>query len=43
VCAVVVGPGPDVRIRVIDGATAVQFLVNVKQMIEDPETPLIEG
>jgi 2-oxoglutarate dehydrogenase E2 component (dihydrolipoamide succinyltransferase) len=29
--------------RVIDGATAVQFLVVVKQMIEDPETLLIEG
>ena len=29
--------------RVIDGATAVQFLVKVKQMIEDPETMLIEG
>lgn len=29
--------------RVIDGATAVQFLVKVKQMIEGPETLLIEG
>lgn len=29
--------------RVIDGATAVQFLVRVKQLIEDPETLLIEG
>ena len=29
--------------RVIDGATAVRFLVTVKQMIEDPETLLIEG
>jgi 2-oxoglutarate dehydrogenase E2 component (dihydrolipoamide succinyltransferase) len=29
--------------RVIDGATAVQFLVRIKQMIEDPETLLIEG
>jgi 2-oxoglutarate dehydrogenase E2 component (dihydrolipoamide succinyltransferase) len=29
--------------RVIDGATAVQFLVKVKQLIEDPETLLIEG
>lgn len=29
--------------RVVDGATAVQFLVRVKQMIEDPETLLIEG
>jgi 2-oxoglutarate dehydrogenase E2 component (dihydrolipoamide succinyltransferase) len=29
--------------RVIDGATAVRFLVKVKQLIEDPETLLIEG
>jgi 2-oxoglutarate dehydrogenase E2 component (dihydrolipoamide succinyltransferase) len=29
--------------RVIDGATAVQFLVKVKHLIEDPETLLIEG
>ena len=29
--------------RVIDGATAVQYLVKIKQMIEDPETLLIEG
>jgi 2-oxoglutarate dehydrogenase E2 component (dihydrolipoamide succinyltransferase) len=29
--------------RVVDGATAVRFLVTVKQMIEDPETLLIEG
>lgn len=29
--------------RVIDGATAVRFLVAIKQMIEDPETLLIEG
>jgi 2-oxoglutarate dehydrogenase E2 component (dihydrolipoamide succinyltransferase) len=29
--------------RVIDGATAVRFLVTVKQLIEDPETLLIEG
>ena len=29
--------------RVIDGATAVQYLVKVKQMIEDSETLLIEG
>ena len=29
--------------RVIDGATAVQFLVKIKQLIEDPETLLIEG
>jgi 2-oxoglutarate dehydrogenase E2 component (dihydrolipoamide succinyltransferase) len=29
--------------RVIDGATAVRFLVKVKQLVEDPETLLIEG
>jgi 2-oxoglutarate dehydrogenase E2 component (dihydrolipoamide succinyltransferase) len=29
--------------RVIDGATSVRFLVTVKQMVEDPETLLIEG
>jgi 2-oxoglutarate dehydrogenase E2 component (dihydrolipoamide succinyltransferase) len=29
--------------RVIDGATAVQYLVKIKQLIEDPETLLIEG
>ncbi len=29
--------------RVVDGATAVRFLVKVKQLIEDPETLLIEG
>jgi 2-oxoglutarate dehydrogenase E2 component (dihydrolipoamide succinyltransferase) len=29
--------------RVVDGATAVQFLVKIKQLIEDPETLLIEG
>jgi 2-oxoglutarate dehydrogenase E2 component (dihydrolipoamide succinyltransferase) len=29
--------------RVIDGATAVQFLVRIKQLIEDQETLLIEG
>jgi 2-oxoglutarate dehydrogenase E2 component (dihydrolipoamide succinyltransferase) len=29
--------------RVIDGATAVQYLVKIKLMIEDPETLLIEG
>ena len=29
--------------RIVDGATAVQFLVKVKQLIEDPETLLIEG
>ena len=28
--------------RVIDGATAVQFQVKIQQMIEDPETLLIE-
>jgi 2-oxoglutarate dehydrogenase E2 component (dihydrolipoamide succinyltransferase) len=29
--------------RIVDGAEAVQFLVKVKQMIEDPETLLLEG
>lgn len=29
--------------RVIDGSTAVQFLVKVKDLIEDPETLLLEG
>ncbi len=29
--------------RVVDGATSVQFLVKVKQLLEDPETLLIEG
>jgi 2-oxoglutarate dehydrogenase E2 component (dihydrolipoamide succinyltransferase) len=29
--------------RVIDGAPAVQYLVKIKQLIEDPETLLIEG
>jgi 2-oxoglutarate dehydrogenase E2 component (dihydrolipoamide succinyltransferase) len=29
--------------RIIDGATAVQFLVKIKQMIEVSETLLIEG
>jgi 2-oxoglutarate dehydrogenase E2 component (dihydrolipoamide succinyltransferase) len=29
--------------RVIDGREAVQFLVRVKALIEDPETLLLEG
>lgn len=29
--------------RVVDGATSVQFLVKVKQLLEDPETMLLEG
>lgn len=29
--------------RVVDGSTSVQFLVRVKQLLEDPETLLIEG
>jgi 2-oxoglutarate dehydrogenase E2 component (dihydrolipoamide succinyltransferase) len=29
--------------RVVDGSTAVQFLVRIKQLIEDPETLLLEG
>ncbi len=29
--------------RIVDGREAVQFLVKVKQLIEDPETLLIEG
>ena len=29
--------------RVVDGSTAVQFLVKIKQLIEDPETLLLEG
>ena len=29
--------------RVIDGREAVQFLVRVKELIEDPETLLLEG
>lgn len=29
--------------RVVDGSTAVRFLVKIKEMIEDPETLLIEG
>ncbi|MBO9598222.1 MAG: dihydrolipoyllysine-residue succinyltransferase, partial [Cohnella sp.] len=29
--------------RIVDGAEAVQFLVKVKQMLEDPETLLLEG
>lgn len=29
--------------RIVDGAEAVQFLVKIKDMLEDPETLLIEG
>jgi 2-oxoglutarate dehydrogenase E2 component (dihydrolipoamide succinyltransferase) len=29
--------------RIVDGSEAVQFLVSIKQMIEDPETLLLEG
>jgi 2-oxoglutarate dehydrogenase E2 component (dihydrolipoamide succinyltransferase) len=29
--------------RIVDGADAVQFLVRVKELIEDPETLLLEG
>ena len=29
--------------RIVDGSEAVRFLVTVKQMIEDPETMLLEG
>jgi 2-oxoglutarate dehydrogenase E2 component (dihydrolipoamide succinyltransferase) len=27
----------------VDGADAVQFLVRIKELIEDPETLLLEG
>ncbi len=29
--------------RIVDGSEAVRFLVTVKQMVEDPETMLLEG
>jgi 2-oxoglutarate dehydrogenase E2 component (dihydrolipoamide succinyltransferase) len=29
--------------RVVDGREAVQFLVRVKELVEDPETLLLEG
>ncbi len=29
--------------RVVDGSTAVRFLVKVKELIEDPTTLLLEG
>jgi 2-oxoglutarate dehydrogenase E2 component (dihydrolipoamide succinyltransferase) len=29
--------------RIVDGREAVQFLVRVKELIEDPESLLIEG
>ena len=29
--------------RIVDGREAVQFLVRVKELLEDPETLLLEG
>jgi 2-oxoglutarate dehydrogenase E2 component (dihydrolipoamide succinyltransferase) len=29
--------------RIVDGREAVQFLVRVKDLVEDPETMLLEG
>jgi 2-oxoglutarate dehydrogenase E2 component (dihydrolipoamide succinyltransferase) len=29
--------------RVVDGKDAVQFLVRIKELVEDPESLLIEG
>ncbi len=29
--------------RIVDGSEAVRFLVTVKQLLEDPETMLLEG
>jgi 2-oxoglutarate dehydrogenase E2 component (dihydrolipoamide succinyltransferase) len=29
--------------RIVDGADAVQFLVRIKELIEDPESLLLEG
>jgi 2-oxoglutarate dehydrogenase E2 component (dihydrolipoamide succinyltransferase) len=29
--------------RIVDGSEAVRFLVSIKQMLEDPETMLLEG
>ena len=29
--------------RIVDGREAVQFLVRIKELIEDPETLLLEG
>ena len=29
--------------RIVDGKEAVQFLVKIKELIEDPESLLIEG
>ncbi|HEU5087145.1 MAG TPA: 2-oxo acid dehydrogenase subunit E2, partial [Roseiflexaceae bacterium] len=29
--------------RIVDGAEAVRFLVRVKELLEDPETLLLEG
>ena len=29
--------------RIVDGSEAVRFLVTVKELLEDPETLLLEG
>jgi len=29
--------------RIVDGREAVQFLVRIKELVEDPETLLLEG
>ena len=29
--------------RIVDGSEAVRFLVRIKELIEDPETLLLEG
>ena len=29
--------------RIVDGREAVQFLVRIKELLEDPETLLLEG
>jgi 2-oxoglutarate dehydrogenase E2 component (dihydrolipoamide succinyltransferase) len=29
--------------RIVDGSDAVRFLVKIKELIEDPETLLLEG
>jgi 2-oxoglutarate dehydrogenase E2 component (dihydrolipoamide succinyltransferase) len=29
--------------RIVDGSEAVRFLVKVKELVEDPETLLLEG
>ena len=33
----------DLRLRIVDGKESVSFLVKVKELIEDPETLLLEG